>query len=116
MTQSDEISPSMVKSSEVVGVGVENSQNEKLGKIDELVMDKLGGQIKYAVLTCSGMLGLGEKLFALPWEILKYNEGRKCFIVDISKEKLSNSEGFDKNKWPDGVEETWTRQTQSLGS
>ncbi len=116
MTQAAEMSPSIVKSSEIVGVAVENSKNEKLGKINELVIDKLGGKVKYAVLTAGGILGLGEKLFALPWEILKYHDDRECFVVDISKEKLKDSEGFDKDNWPDMADERWGKRIQDYYS
>lgn len=113
MTQATEMSASVVKSAEVLGVSVENSQNEKLGKIEELVIDKLNGNIKYVVLSFGGILGLGEKLFAIPWRILRYNDDRDCFVINVSKDKLKNAEGFNKDSWPDMANETWSDKINS---
>jgi sporulation protein YlmC with PRC-barrel domain len=107
MTQASEVSSSVVKSSEVIGVNVENSQNEKLGKIEELVIDKLNGNVRYAVLSFGGILGLGEKLFAIPWEVLSYDNKRKSFVINISQDKLKNANGFDKDNWPNMADEKW---------
>jgi hypothetical protein len=107
MTQAAEISTSVVKTDEVIGVKVENPQEENLGKIEELVLDKLNGYVRYAVLSFGGVLGLGDKLFAIPWKVLDYNDERDCFVINVSKDKLKNAEGFNKNNWPDMADETW---------
>ncbi|MCE3237624.1 MAG: PRC-barrel protein [Gammaproteobacteria bacterium] len=109
MTQASEISSSVVKSSEVIGVNVENSQNEKLGKIEELVIDKLNGNVRYAVLSFSELLGIVKKLFAIPWELLEYDNKRKCFVINVPKDKLKNANGFDKDNWPNMADEKWNK-------
>lgn len=110
MTQASELSSSVVKSSEVIGVSVESPENEKLGKIEELVIDKVNGNVRYAVLSFGGILGMGEKLFALPWKILKYNNDRGCFVINISKDKLKNANGFNKDNWPVNMaDEEWNK-------
>ncbi|MCD6039058.1 MAG: PRC-barrel domain protein [Gammaproteobacteria bacterium] len=112
MTQADEISPSVVKSSEVIGVSVESPQNENLGKIEELILDKLKGEVRYAVLSFGGFAErlIEGKLFALPWKELHYNNKRKCFNIRVPKDKLKNAPGFDKNNWPDIADQTWNDQ------
>ncbi len=107
MTQAIELSASVVKSAEVVGVCVKNAQGENLGKIEELVIDKIKGNVRYAVLSFGGVLTLGEKLFAVPWQLLRYDDDKDCFIINVDKEKLKNAQGFNKNNWPDMADEMW---------
>lgn len=95
---------------EVIGREIKNKANEHLGKIKELVADKLSGKIRYAVLDAGSFLGIGGKYFALPWEILHFNADENCFHVDIDKDKLENAPGFDKDHWPDMADKTWSEK------
>lgn len=90
----------LVKSDEVIGVAVINQQNESLGKVYEIVLDKRSGKVAYAVLESGGVFGLGGKLFALPWRSLNYDPNENSFRVNLSKDQIKNSPGFDKNNWP----------------
>ncbi len=107
MTQAAELSASVVKSCEVIGVDVRNIKNENLGKIEELVIDKINGNVRYAVLSFGGLLGLGDKYFAIPWQLLNYDESNDCFIINVDKEKLKNATGFNKDSWPDFADKEW---------
>jgi sporulation protein YlmC with PRC-barrel domain len=90
----------VVKASEVTGVEVKNSTYENLGKINEVVIDKALGKVSYLVLDFGGILGFGNKFFAIPWSMFTYNEEVDCFILDIDKERLNDAPGFDKDHWP----------------
>ena len=92
---------------EVIGVYVKNPQEEDLGKICEIMLDKVSGRVAYAVLESGTFLGMGGKLFALPWNSLNYDPNKECFIVNIDSQKLKNAEGFDKNHWPDMADRSW---------
>jgi Cu/Ag efflux protein CusF len=83
-----------------IGSSVENSQRESLGTIDELVINPADGQIIYAALSYGSILGLGGKLFAVPWEALQLQPDGKTFVLNITKEELENAPGFDKGTWP----------------
>jgi sporulation protein YlmC with PRC-barrel domain/Cu/Ag efflux protein CusF len=83
-----------------IGSNVENSQGESLGKIDDLVINPADGQIIYAALSYGSILGLGGKLFAVPWEALQLQSDGKTFALNIVKEELENAPGFDKGTWP----------------
>jgi len=107
MTQAKEITSDIVKAEEVIGVDVQNAKGEDLGTINTLVLDKRAGFVRYVVLSFGGFLGMGDKLFALPWEILSYNEARDCFVLDIPQEKLKNAPGFNKNQWPNMSDRKW---------
>lgn len=109
MEHSDQYAQShdIVKTKEVIGVKVKNIAQEDLGKIEEILLDKRTGQVCYVVLSFGGFLGMGDKLFALPWNSLHYDTKQDCFILGVDKEKLKNAPGFDKNNWPIWTDRTW---------
>jgi len=91
------------RSSAVVGMTVKNMAGETVGSIDDLVLDAKTGKIRYVALSVGGFLGIGNRLFAIPWSSLDLKqEGHSShFVLDVDKEKLKNAPGFDKNNWPD---------------
>jgi len=98
----------MVRANEnVIGVEVKNARDENLGKIEEIMLEKLTGKTCYVVLSFGGVLGMGEKYFAMPWNAIHYNKEKECFILDKNKEELKNAPGFDPNNWPDMADSTW---------
>jgi len=92
--------PTVLSASTIIGDKVVNTQGENLGKIEEIMLDAQDDRIAYAVLSFGGFLGVGEKLFAVPWNALELDAENKRFVLDQSKEKLENAPGFDKNNWP----------------
>lgn len=94
------------KAGEVVGSKVQSPKGEDLGKVEELVVDPVTGKIDYAVLSFGGTMGLGDKLFAIPYSMLKAPpapEGSRAarFMLDVDKAKLEKAPGFPKDNWPD---------------
>jgi sporulation protein YlmC with PRC-barrel domain len=96
-----------VKASDIIGKDVRNPSNENLGEIDDIVVTT-NGRISYAVLSFSTLLGLNEKLFAIPWSSLKAGSDGKSYTLDIPKEKLKKAPGFDKKNWPDMADKQWS--------
>jgi len=92
---------------EVINVKVKNLADEDLGEICELMLDKNSGRVAYAVLECGSFLGMGGKLFALPWKAINYDTNKECFVLDVDKDKLKNAPGFDKDNWPDMADRSW---------
>lgn len=92
--------PHIVKASEVIGYSVQNLEGQELGKIEELVIDPQSGQVVYAALSTGGFLGMGDKLFAIPWETMKLMPEKQSFSVDVTKETLEAAPGFNKDDWP----------------
>ena len=86
---------------------VKNAQGDDLGKIEDIMLDTSAGQISYAVLSFGGFLGLGDKLFAIPWSALELDTENKEFRLDVNKEKLENAPGFDKDNWPKSEDRKW---------
>lgn len=95
--------PRVLSASSIMGHKVINTAGEQLGSIKELMIDLDGGLIAYAVLSFGGILGMGDKLFAIPWEALTIDEESRALILDVDKAVLENAPGFDKDNWPDNA-------------
>ena len=85
----------------LIGDTVYNTADEKLGDVKDLMLNLNDGRIEYMVIEFGGFLGVGEKLFAVPFSILKLDTSRHAFILDQEKEVLENAPGFDKDHWPE---------------
>jgi sporulation protein YlmC with PRC-barrel domain len=92
------------------GDKVRNNAGEHLGKVDEIMIDVPTGKVAYAVLSFGGVLGMGSKLFAVPWSALILDEDEKDFVLNVDKQMLENAPGFDKDNWPDMGDPTWRGQ------
>jgi hypothetical protein len=77
-----------------------NPGGEHLGDIEDVIVDLTNIRIAFGVLSFGGIFGLGEKRYAIPWEMLQYDEKRERFILDIEKEKLETAESFDRDRYP----------------
>ncbi len=100
--------PSLMGADTLIGEDVYNHLDEDLGDIKEIMIDMRSGKIAYAVLSFGGFLGLGEKLFAVPWNALTLDTVNKRFILKVEKERLKNAPGFDEDDWPDMADQTWS--------
>jgi sporulation protein YlmC with PRC-barrel domain len=101
--------PRLMGASTLTGEDVRNTKDEKLGDIKEIMIDVPTGRVAYAVLSVGGVLGLGDKLFAIPWSALELDTENKCFRMEAEKELFKNAPGFDKDAWPTMADETWAR-------
>lgn len=97
----------VMSASSLMNDKVINPEGEDLGKVEDFMIDLTTGCIAYAVLSFGGFLGFGDKLFAIPMQAFSLDEDRKCFVLNVDKEKLKNASGFDKNNWPDFADQTW---------
>jgi sporulation protein YlmC with PRC-barrel domain len=91
----------VLSASSLASHSVKNKLGEDLGSVKEIMIDVPSGRIAYAVLSFGGFLGMGNKLFAIPWEVLTVDEDRKCLVLDADKATLEKAPGFDKDHWPD---------------
>ncbi|MDO9318358.1 MAG: PRC-barrel domain-containing protein [Gammaproteobacteria bacterium] len=105
--------PGLMSVDSLVGNKVYNLQEDDLGGIKDIMLDMHDGRVAYAVLSFGGIFGMGEKLFAVPWNGLKLDTVNKRFILDADREKLQNAPGFNKDRWPNMADETWGRQIHS---
>jgi sporulation protein YlmC with PRC-barrel domain len=104
----------LVKGSNFIGADVENPQGQNLGDIKDVVIDRASGRITYAVVSFGGFLGVGEKLFAVPWGAFSQPKADKDkFVLDIDKERLKNAPGFDDHNWPQMASQEWVTSLYS---
>lgn len=106
--------PQVMAADTLQGDKVVNFQGEQLGEIQDIMLDVPSGRIAYAVLSFGGVLGIGDKLFAIPWSALTLDADRECFVLDIDKEQLKNAPGFDKDHWPSMADPTWGSDVHSF--
>jgi sporulation protein YlmC with PRC-barrel domain len=99
--------PKVLAADTLTGDKVVNPQKEDLGKIEHLMIDLENGRIAYAVLSFGGFLGMGDKLFAIPWSALAVDIVEKQFILNVDKELLKRAPGFDKDHWPNMADRAW---------
>ncbi|WP_313033136.1 PRC-barrel domain-containing protein [Massilia alkalitolerans] len=106
-TRSTGPGPALMGADTLIGDSVVNAQEEDLGDIKEIMLDMQTGQVAYAVLAFGGFLGMGEKLFAVPWQALHLDTANKRMVLNVDKERLKNAPGFDKDAWPDMSDVSW---------
>lgn len=80
-----------ISSDKVEGTKVYNATGDKLGSVENLMIDKQSGTIRYAVLEFGGFLGMGTDKYPLPWNMLKYDTGLEGYVVPLDKDKLQDA-------------------------
>jgi sporulation protein YlmC with PRC-barrel domain len=105
--------PRLMTADTLEGNDVVNRAGEELGEITDIMLDAPRGRIAYAVMSSGGFLRMGDKLFAIPWSALTLDTDGKCFILDVSAERLKQAPGFDKDRWPSTADDSFARQTHS---
>ncbi|MFN2309007.1 MAG: PRC-barrel domain-containing protein [Gammaproteobacteria bacterium] len=105
--------PYIMSAESLEGDDVVNTEGEKLGTIESIMLDIPNGRIAYCVLSFGGVLGLGEKLFAIPWEAFVLDADEKHFILNVDKEALKDAPGFDKDHWPEMADASWASYVHS---
>ncbi|WP_432746150.1 PRC-barrel domain-containing protein [Methylobacter sp. G7] len=91
----------VTRASKIIGTPVKNPNGDNLGDIKELVLDPWSGKVVYAVLSYGGVLGMGDKLFIVPWKALNCPLNKEYYVLDLNKSTLTLAPGFDKKHWPD---------------
>ena len=99
--------PQAMAASTMIGDHVVNREGKEVGTIHELMIDLDSGRVTYAVLKFGGFLGMGEKLFAVPWPSLSVDLDRERFVLDVDVDKLKSAPGFDKSDWPNMGDRYW---------
>ncbi len=101
--------PRLMGADTLIGNDVYNRADEDLGDIKEIMLDLQSGRVAYAVLSFGGFLGMGEKLFAVPWQALTLDTANHRFTLDVDRDRLKDAPGFDPDRWPDMADESWAR-------
>ena len=107
MPKSSMAAPEILSASTITGDPVVNKRGEDLGKIEDIMLDLDAGRVAYAVLSFGGFMGMGDKLFAIPWPALQIDAANKRVVLDTPKERLKAAPGFDKSHWPNMADREW---------
>ena len=106
--------PEVMAADTLEGDKVLNRRGEDLGTIEDIMIDVQRGRVAYAVMSCGGFLGMGDKLFAIPWNALTLDANRHCFVLDADKERFEKAPGFDKDHWPSMADNSWANQVHDF--
>lgn len=106
----------VISSDKVEGTSVYNTAGDKLGSIDELMIDKVSGQVRYAVLEFGGFLGIGTDRYPLPWKMLKYDTQKEGYVVPIDKAQLESAPRYSDADVPAYTPEYNARVNSHYGS
>lgn len=94
----------MMRVSELTQLNVRNQQGEELGSIEDVVIDMQSGEVRYAALSYGGFLGIGAKMFAVPFEAFRFEHDPQrdtmVAILNVPRQELETAPGFDQNAWP----------------
>jgi sporulation protein YlmC with PRC-barrel domain len=114
---SSDAMPSYHRLSQIINSDVENLDRESLGEISDVALDPQAGNVRYAVLSFGGFLGLGERMFAIPWEALDFqirDDRVTKVIIDVDRERLRQAPGFESNRWPETADPLFTEEMSGV--
>jgi len=94
------------------GNKVINNAGDEIGQVEEIMIDLPTGAVAYVAMSFGGLLRMGTKFFAVPWNAFRVDEDRKCFIMEIDKETLESAPGFDPGNWPDEPVSGWVAKAR----
>lgn len=106
----------LLSSNTITGDYVQNEKGEDLGMVEDLMIDMDSGNVMYAVLSYDGILGMGDQLYAVPFDRLKADSGSKYVILDADKLILKDAPGFHTDNWPDFMDAEFIATTAAFYS
>jgi uncharacterized protein YrrD len=82
---------SAIRAKKVIGTNVKDTSGNKIGQIEDVILDKQSNSIMFAVVGFGGFLGMAEKYHPIPWSALDYQEGENAYVVSYTKEQLKSA-------------------------
>jgi len=96
----------LIPADRVNGTDVVNQAGEKLGKIEDVAIEKVSGEVAYAILSFGGLLGIGAKYHPVPWKLLKYDTDKAAYVIPLEKADLETAPMIDEEElsgWNDSL-------------
>jgi sporulation protein YlmC with PRC-barrel domain len=107
------------RASQLIGTEVKDAAGQGVGKIEDIIVEP-SGRIPMMVLSFGGFLGMGEKLFAVPWSAMRIERDDRdspvVMLDQVRKETLANAPGFTRDRWPDPRDRRWGEESQRYWS
>lgn len=94
---------SLISADRVEGTPVYNTRGEKLGHVEDIMLHKVSGKVAYAVVSCGGFLGLGEKYLPMPWSLLTYDTDKHGYVTPVDRGQLEEAASFEAGREDDAV-------------
>jgi len=89
----------LISSEEVEGTKVLDASGNKIGEIDHLMIDRASGNVRYAVMSFGGFMGLGHSHYPVPWNALRYDASLGGYISNITEQQLQDAPEFSDDSW-----------------
>jgi len=100
----------LISANKVEGTTVVNPAGEKLGSIEEIMIDKRSGKVAYAVMSFGGFLGIGDRHHPLPWGVLKYDTNLNGYVVNLDKRVLEQAPMYGSDERIDLADEAYGKK------
>lgn len=94
----------LIPADRVNGTDVVNKAGHKLGKIEDVAIEKVSGDVTYAILSFGGVMGIGTRYHPVPWKLLKYDPEKRAYVIPMSKDDLEHAPMIDEKElsgWSD---------------
>jgi PRC-barrel domain len=91
-------SGTLIAADKVQGTNVYNPSGDKLGSVEDVMIDKVSGRIIYALMSFGGFLGIGEDFHPLPWSTLKYDTNQGGYVVNLTKQQFDGAPMLERDK------------------
>jgi sporulation protein YlmC with PRC-barrel domain len=100
------------RASKIMGMSVKNAEGANLGKINDFMMDLNDGKIRYVALQHGGLVGIGSKLFAIPWKVFQYKraDDGDYLLLNLDEQTFKDAPGFESDNWPEQADDKWLEQ------
>ena len=85
---------SAIRAKKVIGTSIKNGTGDTIGKVEDIVLDKLSNNIMFAIVGFGGFLGVGEKYHPVPWSTLDYDENENSYVVNLTKQQLEAAPAY----------------------
>jgi len=88
---------SLIGSDKVEGTAVYGADQQKIGSLQRVMIDKISGKVAYAVISFGGFLGMGEDCYPVPWQTLKYDTNLGGYLTNLTSDRLQNAPKYSKS-------------------
>jgi PRC-barrel domain len=100
----------LISADKVEGTVVYNREGDNLGSIHTVMIDKVSGKVAYAVMSFGGFLGIGDRYYPLPWDVLTYDTSQGGYVVDRDQSMLEGAPAYGAGETPNWGDPGWNQQ------
>lgn len=109
----DKTTGANIRASQLIGMNIQNPQGKSVGEVNDIVLDASTGTIRYVAVTYGGFIGIGDKMFAVPFEAFKCQQDpddrdEHVLVLDVTQKQLEGAKGFDQDHWPNFGDRNFT--------